>query len=402
MTQNKRNALIGFLGTGNYTPLRYALGEQISRESRLSSRALSQFFSEHEVVIVATKEAYKANWRLVVEEFGYEPKRVPIPTGSTEKEVWKILKVLTDRFATYDRLVLDVTHGFRAQPLLAFSAAQLLHTLHHVQIDGIFYAARRMHGASDVAPIFDLAPLLHMVRWAESLSSLEKYGFAEGVSNLLDEASKVAWTRQHGPRPKKLQTLGQTLSDLSTALALNRPKEAADHVLKLRRFLPEAARELRAQPTLAPMAPLFKSSLKRLAALIPASKDNPFSAPGKPMLRSIAAMIRYNLQIGAYAQAITLSREALVTRLCLEHRLDVFDAEARHAMENQLNAWLHLRRAGSPLKPKEQSYVDLWNSVVDVRNDINHAGFKKRAGSGSRLAKRTAELAEKVADWLEH
>jgi len=402
MPPKNPKALIGFLGTSNYEPLHYLLNGQTTPKSRLASRALMKFFPDYEVVIVATKEARKQNWAVVLEEFEYEPELLLIPTGGSEKEIWRILKVLTEQFSSYQHLVLDITHGFRAQPLLAFSAAQLLYTLHHVRIDGIFYAARRMQESSDSAPIFDLAPLLDMVRWSEALSSLKKHGFAEGVADLLNAASKKAWSGNEEVRPRKLQTLGAAVTGLSTALALNRPEEAAEHVLKLRSILPDATRELRSQAPLAPVAPLFQESLKRLSMLVPRRSRNPFGRPSRATLSSLAAMIRHDLGIGAYAQAITLSREALVTRLCMEHNLDIFDDDARRAMEGQLNAWLHLKRAGSKLRPKEQSYVALWGRVVNIRNDINHAGFKKQASSGNSLAQRVAKLANEVADWLEH
>ena len=393
-------ALIGFLGTTTYSPVHYVLNGEPTPEVRLSLRALARFFPDHEVVVFATREALERNWATVREEFGYEPEAVLVPAGRGEKEIWKLLKLLTERFSSYGKLVLDITHGFRAQPLLAFSAGYLLHTLGRAKIEGIYYASYQGHGRP--AEIVDLAPLMDMLRWADGLSGLKRHGSTAVVSELLSSLTRRYWTTEGAAwKPRTLGPLADLLDRLSIGLALNRAREASELALRLRRTLPPATRELRRVPQLAPVAPYFQDALRGLAGLVPRGKRRPYDPPSRTDLRALAGMIRYYLEVRAYVQAITLGREAIVTRLCLEKGLDPFGKEARRAMESQINAWHHLKKSGSPLRSREQWYVDLWERVVDVRNDVNHAGFRAQPVEGPGLAKKIGEAAREIADWLE-
>jgi len=395
-------ALIAFLGTSRYQPVVYRVGARTASERRLSFASLHELFPAYQPVVLATREAIKANGGLVDKELAGHYELVTIPTGKNEEEVWRILKKLVQKLGKYDKLILDITHGFRAQPLLAFGALLLVRSSGRAEVEHVFYGAYEQKDKDGVAPFFDLRPLVDFVDWAEALATLNRHGHAERVVELIRKENSAAWRSQGGRGPRHLQSLSSALQDVSRALMINRPCEALDHSLKLRELLPEAKRELKQVPSLAPVADLLSSSTRDFLAFCKRiSKDSGKKAcQDRRVLGSLASMIRYLLKVGAYAQAITLAREAIVTKLCLDKGLDPERKDARKTAEHLLGAWQHMMQAKASLSQSQKTYADLWDRVADLRNDVNHAGFRENAGKASRVASKIEKYCQEVAGWL--
>ena len=393
--------LLSFLGTGEYQPIRYRLGNQTGRTTRLSAAAIGEFFPGHRPLLLTTKEAHAKNWSVVEESFGElelaQPERVEIPSGKSEEEIWKTVETLVSVVPEGASVILDVTHGFRTQPLLVFAVTGLLEAMGHARTERILYCAYEARDQAGVAPIFDLSPLLELGIWSRALADLRRYGYATPLRQLLREIAARAHREERGHKPLGLVGLADAIEAITRALSVLRPVQAFEAASTLRNRVSKAEADLKAMPELRPLAQFLRASLSKYLAL--GGTHELFSRQGLP---SLGRMIRLYLELDQYPQAITLAREALVTLRTLDYKTNPLDPTARRAAESEINAAATvLRLKGRPGSADIIRYAELWNTLADLRNDVDHAGFRKNPRDALDIRKLADAICNQVADWLQ-
>lgn len=98
---------------------------------------------------------------------------IPHSTRFAEQQV--LLQRLADELARGERVVLDVTHGFRHLAMLALTAARYLAHERGVAIQALYYGALDMT-EEGVTPVVELSGLAHAQEWAEALAAYEASG----------------------------------------------------------------------------------------------------------------------------------------------------------------------------------------------------------------------------------
>ncbi len=393
--------LIGFLGTGNYEHVRYVLDGREAPPTPLSVAALSALFPDHRPVLLTTREAYEKNWGLVETAFRElkkpVPDRVEIPSGKSEDEIWAMIERFVELVPRGASVVLDVTHGFRTQPLLVFAAMGLLAEMEHANAERVLYGAFDARGDDGRAPFFDFTALLDLLAWSRALADFKRYGYATPLRTLLRESSGRAYRERRDYRPTGLVDLGDALGKVAGALALLRPVEAHQAARGLVQLSEQAEADLKAMPELRPLAGFLSEAIARYRSL--GKGEGLFSRDGVPVL---GRMIRLYLELEQYPQAITLARESLVTLRTLDNCTNPLNREAREAAEKEISAAARvLRLNGRPASEDVVSYAELWNALADLRNDVDHAGFRESPRSAESVRKQAKELCSKVADLLE-
>jgi len=393
--------LIGFLGTGDYKHVRYVLDGKEAPPTPLSVAALSALFPDHRPVLLTTRGAYEKNWGLVETSFRElkkpVPERVEIPSGKTEGEIWATIEQFVELVPKGASVVLDVTHGFRTQPLLVFAAMGLLTELEHATAERVLYGAFDARGDDGRAPFFDFTALFELLAWSQALADFKRYGYAKPLRELLRESSGRAYREGRDYRPTGLVGLGDALGKIAEALSLLRPVEAHQAARGLVRLSEQAEADLMAMPELRPLAGFLTEATARYRSL--GEAEALFSWDGLPVL---GRMIRLYLELEQYPQAITLAREALVTLRTLDNCTDPLNREAREAAEKEINAAAKvLLLNGRPASEDLVPYAELWNALADLRNDVDHAGFRKSPRSAESVRKQAEKLCSRVADLLE-
>lgn len=398
--------LLSFLGTGNYQEVRYRFRKQASDPTRLSAAAIGSFFRDYQPVILTTKEAYEKNWPLVVESFDRlelpSPYHLDIPSGRSEAEIWEIVEILvgylTERDAGAEHpVILDITHGFRAQPLLVFITVGLLEEMQYVRVENVLYGAFEARDEKGVAPIFDLRPLLDLGAWSRALGDLRRYGYATPLRSLLREASRRAYSGNTRYKPRGLVGLGDSLENIARALAALRPIQTHIEAKMLPKKLEVAKEDLEHLPELRPLAPFLNASLSRYVEL--GVGEQLASEEG---LVALARMIELYLDLEQYPQAVTLAREALITLRCLDVGTDPFNSNARRAAESEVSAAETILRLGGKLTAEDiKRYADVWQELADLRNDVDHAGFRSSPRDARGVKKQALTVCSKVVRWLE-
>jgi CRISPR-associated Csx2 family protein len=96
--------------------------------------------------------------------------------------------LLADALPENSQVIVDVTHGFRSQPMLALAAGVYLRTVKNVTIDRIVYGAYEARDThTNTAPVVDLTSFLDLIDWSVSAGQFIKYGNARPLSSLLNE-----------------------------------------------------------------------------------------------------------------------------------------------------------------------------------------------------------------------
>lgn len=99
-----------------------------------------------------------------------------IPYARDEREQAQVLGILAGHVGAGAQVYLDVTHGFRHQPMLALVAARYLARVKRAQVQELYYGALEMGSSGTERPVLKLSGLLKMLDWVDALASYEKDG----------------------------------------------------------------------------------------------------------------------------------------------------------------------------------------------------------------------------------
>ena len=267
-----------------------------------------------------------------------------------------------------DRIILDITHGFRAQPFLA--AAAVLYTQAEVQRRGdtmppvrILYAefqSAKDDGSEKDAPakptpVRDLTRFLDIVAWNRAVDELERFGRGDALAALLERERRPL--RAAGAAFGRLsRALESFTRDLNGLRLTNIFTQSAAWV----RDMVPAARELAERE-----APLLKSCfdrVERLAGELVTTGDAPHSTDA---LRAATRLTQRYLSWSRHLEAIAVLRESMVTSAVLL----ASDVDPKASIRD-------VREGAKPPRadnthPLQPAFDDLGQD----RNDLLHCGF---------------------------
>jgi len=289
-------------------------------------------------------------------------------------------------------IIMDISHGFRSQPILALAAVQFLQVVKGVRVRRIlygFYEPTKPKGG-----FFDLTGFLDLMEWTQATHDLLEHGEGLRLRKLLREIHSHSY-QVEGPKAKKLTSVGEALDNVEDALDLLRVGEALSSAQKLLKHLEAASEDVAQLPRSMPLGLLLERIRERYRSL--AAKD-PFSPEG---IRAQGEMLRLLLQTRRYAQAITLARELLVTLACVRQNWDPL--EERGVAEAWLNAKVKVRKKKDSTAKDSQALhlISLWEETADLRNDVAHAAMRENPAGARQLAQRVEKVCDQVRALLE-
>lgn len=201
--------LISFLGSSRYFPTKYKISDRVELgESRFFPHALIRHFASassnrpfEQLVVCGTRTS---SWRGLLdlidnpaampkdpgrdepapitdedlrgieaglrERLGIDVKTRIIGFAKTTAEQIAFVDTITSSVNRGDDVQFDITHGMRHLPMLAFTAALALRTLHGVQVSALWYGAFEMERDPNPRPVVRLDGLLQLVDWLTALS----------------------------------------------------------------------------------------------------------------------------------------------------------------------------------------------------------------------------------------
>ncbi len=228
-----RHVYVSFLGTGMYTPVVYSWNGKASQRTPYGQEAELELMGSlpDRVYIFGTKESHKMHWeggdkdggarslRERIEAMGLSPEFVLIPTDQSGDNQWQTFQKMLELVGPGDALTLDMTHGFRAVPVVFSSALHFLRLTRNIELRHVLYCLyeRDVHTKDPDAH--------HLIQDYASFYAIQDW--TEGVSRLVEDADATHLARLSGDQ-SSLPIAG--FSDQEITAALSRLTDAVRNV----------------------------------------------------------------------------------------------------------------------------------------------------------------------------
>jgi CRISPR-associated Csx2 family protein len=407
--------LISFLGTGDYKFCNYYIEEQKVENVRFIQEAISQIFCRNwerkdKILVYTTKEAFDRNWmdRGPIEGLGKKLKeinlnaevhQISIPSGSSpgntpsqiNAEIWELFEIVFNSIEENSEVIFDITHAFRYIPMLGIILINYARLLKNLKSVKVYYGAYEVIGnPRDIdgipilkrdAPIIDLSSLIALQDWANAAFQFINFCDSTAIKKLTDNEIKPFLIQSKGgdSRAVAFRELGKNLDILTSSIRTNRGLEIVSG--NLVKKINENLENIRTG-FIKPLNPVLNKIRNRMANFHP--QEN--------VLNGLAA-IQWCIDNNLIQQGITLLDEVLVSAIILQLNEDYSDEEIREIVSKCVNIktkgikeeeWKEevLKRkdlADRVLSlPLFDKLSDTFQSIKDFRNDINHAGFRRK------------------------
>ena len=400
--------LISFIGTGELHETTYQFGERSFR-STCVQEALVELFPVDEVVIFATDGASLRNGAHVAERLP-DARWIRIPDGRSEAELWEIFGIITASVSDQDEVLFDITHGFRSLPLVCFLTGAYLSELRRVTIAGMVYGAYEAR-EGETTPIFDLSDFVGILDWMAGVRSFIQHMDGRLLNDLTSERQNVFYRPGRGvdpaDRPRRLKAFGEVVDGFAASVRLSRPVEAMEKAAKILEVLPEASGEVsRFVPPLGPV-------LEQVQALANVAAIEESTVLTWDAVERQLEIIRLQVDRGFFQQAVTLSREWMVTVLIVRRGEGARwrDRDVRSDAERALTGAGLERRGSRGVERNDwmtwlytiagwEELVSIWSGASEIRNDLAHCGMNDEARSTETIRRAIARLPSDMSRFL--
>lgn len=424
-----RKVFISFLGTGFYGKCKYVSGIFCSTETRFAQQAVLELIKANEwsendaCYIFTTEKASSDNWdvseRIKYPEkellnytglkrilgnmqLPFEPRKIDIPDGKDEKEIWEIFDVIFNLLNENDELHVDLTHSFRYLPMLLLVLSNYSKFLKNVKIKHISYGnfeARNIEKSE--APIVDLLPISALQDWTFAAADYLENGNVERLKDLSMSTLNPILTESKGKDESAslmrnlIRSLQLSTDDFQTCRGMNITNSV--NLRELKKYLSKTETSF-----IKPLNPLISKIEESLSSFDESKNiNNGFYAA------------QWCYKNGLYQQAATILQENVVTFFCNRNNIELDDEEARESINNtfkilalkiqdEKQKWIINKRnvdfVEHILANDELIYdsdlISSFSSLTDLRNDINHFGMrgKKAPLTAKRIQQRLDEL----------
>lgn len=424
-----RRVFLSVLGVAFYETCRYRKDDFTGSETLFVQKSLLEYLQQQEnwggdndlVLMLLTDFARKNNWDKNLEtrfcaklqkEVAYQGlekilldmnlsyQDIAIPDGKDSDEMWEIFEVIFDELQEGDELYLDITNSFRYLPMLLVVLVNYAKLLKNVKVKVIFYGNYEARDKeSNIAPIMDLLPLSVLQDWTLAASDYLRYGQVEKLFEL-SESSLIPILKNTETRTKdaeKLRSFVKTLKEMVEERTTCRGYAivGSKNVRKLKCTASEIQKV-----TIVQLRPIFEKIKQSL---------NDFDAK-ENVLNCIKAA-KWCCANKLYQQATTMLEEGLGTFLCCHYQLDYRKMANRDAIfgcisiktqnkdieENKANKELVEKILADDSVWGNKAFVTILQKILELRNDYNHAGFKKNPFTAQKVIK----IIEKLLDGIE-
>lgn len=409
MTQKiKAISFLGFNPNRGYTETKYvSTNKELSCTTQFFQEALVEFYKPDILYVLLTQTAEtgqpkgeaEPSWqklqKLLKNKVNLQP-ITNIPEQSTEADIWLLFEKITGCLEEGDRVIFDITHGFRSLPVLALIAVSYLRVVRNITIEGLIYGAFDPRTPNQTQ-IFDLLPIVSLLEWTTATDQFIKTGNGQQLAELLKKAipsntelSSIPETR---PIRKHLDKAAKATANVSLSLSLTRPIETMESATALENILNEAL-------------PSFEKRAKPFTLLVDKiiEEYGQFAlgqATDREMyIRNLwlqLKMIDWYLKRDQIVQAVTLAREWLVSVLAVSFGIPMLDRKHRGGIEKALNNGTEKRkpkpRTITPSDhdeqfenlPQAEQLTIIWSRMTEIRNDIAHVGMNLNPSEANSL-----------------
>lgn len=392
-SRNKDGELTGF-----YHRAKYKWQNSKPIETCWIAEACIEFFQIDKAFVVATEKSLEATWpnfqNAISLKCTVEPIR--IGEGKSENELWEMFDAIVKPIPENCELVIDITHGFRSQPLIAMAIAIYLREVKHVAIAHVIYGAFEAKDEdSGITPVFSLDTFIDLIDWTFAIQSFVQTGGSKLLNAILQNTQKSAYTDQMRSKnsgnglPRKLISVADSIDRVSRALHLLRPAETGKEVKNVLKILRDSRHDV--ESFAKPFAPLIDKIRDELE---PLNYDiNDFDV--QSILKSQLSMIEWFLQKKKYMHAISLAREWGINYFAVLRGMNPARAYHRKLAEKWMNSLIYSDKQSDLDGLIQFEFIELFKRIQNFRNEIDHANDEQPASKlASNISKACIDLIE--------
>jgi len=238
---------VSFLGMGpdgeGYSELNYKMeGKAKSITTEFVQRAEIEFLGSEsfdKFFILCTKESYEYSFHDLRDELNdnlwidrKEIQHVSINNVETIKHAWELFDKINSLIDNGDRLVLDLTHGFRSLSIILSAALNfILKSKSNIALEHVFYG-QQSFSDDNMGNIIDMKDFYIINEWADGVGRLVDNADAGKLAALADSDSNLHFSHLNDKNLiNSLQDLTNTLKNIKVN-RIARKTEAALDVIK--------------------------------------------------------------------------------------------------------------------------------------------------------------------------
>lgn len=405
--------LISFLGVQDYSETTYEW-QGLSKTTKFTTAACVEFLQPSELIVFLTTDAEAKNFAALEAELTSVPfKKIIVPLGQDQDELWQIFNTLNDAVADGETIAMDVTNGQRSLPMLALLTAAFMKTARNIDVKHLLYGAFDVGKSIGVGttPIFDLSEMLNLLDWSVAADRFIRSGDSSDMAALLKAFSdQVKKDGEYSDKAIKKATpfkdASTNLNKVTDSLFFLRPYSAMREIHSLNKHLDRIIKLGKTENRMSPLYRLLEKidqSYSSMGNSTPESEDPDEIAKTLEQERNLIFWYRDH---GHWMQSVSLAREWLVSWVMYRnHELDLLHRRLRNCYEERINDFTHsesLWRSthfiGSFMNGK--TFHDLWTEITNIRNDIAHAGKNKQSNDADALTKRIKKQFEIIKEMI--
>lgn len=427
-----RRVFLSVLGVAFYETCRYRKDDFTGSETLFVQKSLLEYLQQQEnwggdcdlVLMLLTDLARKNNWdknlktrfcAKLQKEVAYQGlekilldmnlsyRDIAIPDGKDSDEMWEIFEVIFDELQDGDELYLDITNSFRYLPMLLVVLVNYAKLLKNVKVKAIFYGNYEARDKeSNIAPIMDLLPLSVLQDWTLAASDYLRYGQVEKLFEL-SESSLLPILRNTETRTKDAEKLRSFVTKL---------KEMVEERTTCRGYAIVGSKNVRKLKCTA--SEIQKVTIVQLRPIFEKIKQSLNDFDAKENVLNCIKAAKWCCDNKLYQQATTMLEEGLGTFLCCHYQLDYRKMANRDAIfgcisiktqnkdieENKANKELVEKILADDSVWGNKAFVTILQKILELRNDYNHAGFKKNPFSAQKVIETIEELLDGIEELL--
>ena len=414
------------VGTGDYAPTEYRLGDAVYKKERYVQKALLSMLKdkgEHfdRLVFFLTPQAREKNWLKYTAarpgqngeketDEGLKPfldKNFPgiyddvdICEGKNEHELLELFNTMFEAIGQDDEITFDITHGFRFIPFLFFPIMSYAKELKNIRINNIYYGLFEKEKVSD---IIDLKQYDEILDCAGAARNFRCSGNSSEICNVISRKVNTLPDNEKSILGK-YNNIAKCLNDLSRALLTCQGGNQKFSISKKAENLMKNKQKLESFTEKENL--IFNNLISHAIASV-----SDLSAAELPYISGMKA-VEWYISKGLILQAYTGLRESIVTFFCCTYAPDhdYDDSKFREAViEEAINSTIQrnenapdvsscLKKASDMLRNgsfteesasifvKIISHIDfkkiqIFQEVGELRNHMNHFGMRKNSNN---------------------
>ena len=427
-----RRVFLSVLGVAFYETCRYRKDDFTGSETLFVQKSLIEYLQQQEnwggdsdlVLMLLTDLARKNNWdknlktrfcAKLQKEVAYQGlekilldmnlsyQDIAIPDGKDSDQMWEIFEVIFDKLQEGDELYLDITNSFRYLPMLLVVLVNYAKLLKNVKVKAIFYGNYEARDKeSNIAPIMDLLPLSVLQDWTLAASDYLRYGQVEKLFEL-SESSLIPILKNTETRTKDAEKLRSFVTKL---------KEMVEERTTCRGYAIVGSKNVRKLKCTA--SEIQKVTIVQLRPIFEKIKQSLNDFDAKENVLNCIKAAKWCCDNKLYQQATTMLEVGLGTFLCCHYQLDYRKMANRDAIfgcisiktqnkdieENKANKELVEKILADDSVWGNKAFVTILQKILELRNDYNHAGFKKNPFSAQKVIETIEELLDGIEEVL--